>query len=114
MRERNKAIRAKTFRAWFKANLREYARDIAEHGADCGYPHITYTSDTCRIFDKFAEEIWEMVVEQADSAGENPAEYISQFRRADMLDNWDSFRNLMVWFACEEVAREMTDKERRL
>lgn len=46
-------IRAKNFRHWFGANLREYARDIANHGADAGYPHITYTSDTVKVFDKF-------------------------------------------------------------
>jgi hypothetical protein len=39
-------IRAKTFRAWFKANLQESARDIASHGADCGFPCITYTCET--------------------------------------------------------------------
>jgi hypothetical protein len=35
-----------TFREWFKQNLAEdYGRDIANHGADAGYPHIT-TADT--------------------------------------------------------------------
>jgi hypothetical protein len=30
-------IRAKNFRSCFKANLREHARDIANHGADADY-----------------------------------------------------------------------------
>lgn len=103
-------IRSKTFRDWFNANLKENARDIANHGADAGYPHITYTSDTVKIFDRFADEIWEMAVEEADAMGcKNVAEMIAGFGRADMLSSYDTFRNLMVWYACETLAREMED-----
>jgi len=103
-------IRATEFRVWFKANLREYARDIAGHGADAGYPYITYTSDTVRIFDRFADEIWEMAVDEAEEMGcKNVAEMIAGFGRADMLSGFDQFKNLMVWYACEKVAREMVD-----
>jgi hypothetical protein len=99
-----------SFGEWFKENLSDYAKDIAEHGADAGYPHITYTRDCCRIFDQFADQIWEMAVEDAEEFGnKNVAEMIAGFNRADMLDSWDQFRNLMVWYACEKVARELTD-----
>lgn len=102
-------IRAKTFRAWFNANLKDRAADIANHGADGGYPCITYTSDCCRIFDHFAEEIWEMIAQDADDFGhKSTAEFIAGFRRADMCADWDSFRTLLVWYACEKVARENT------
>jgi hypothetical protein len=100
-------IRAKNFRSWFRANLRDSARDIANHGADCGYPCITYTSDTVKIFDRFGDEIWNMAVEEADSLGcKNVADMIAGFRRSDMLDDLTTFKNLMVWFACEMLARE--------
>jgi hypothetical protein len=102
-------IRAKNFRSWFKANLRDYAQDIASHGADCGYPYITYTWDTVKIFDKFAREIWDMAVEDAGSLGcRNVCEMIAGFRRSDMIDDIDQFKCLMVWFACEKVAHERT------
>lgn len=105
-------IRAKDFRAWFKANLRESARDIARHGADAGYPYITYTSDTVAIFDKFAEEIWDMAHADAEEFGaKNVCEFVAGFGRADMLFSYDGFKNLMVWYACEKVAREI-DNER--
>ena len=97
----------KTFRSWFIANLSESARDIANHGADAGYPSITYTSDCCVIFDAYADEIWTMAQEMADDMGENVAQMIGGFRRADMLESWDTFRNLMVWFACETIAHEL-------
>ncbi len=93
-------IRAKTFRAWFNVNLRGSARDIANHGADCGYPCITYIRDTIKIFDRFEDEIWEMAVDHAEELGcKNVAEMISGFRRNDMLSNIATFKNLMVWYA---------------
>lgn len=101
-------IRSKTFRAWFNANLRDSARGIANHGADAGYPCITYTSDTVKIFDHFADEIWEMAVQDAEEFGnKNVCEMIAGFSRSDMLGSFDQFRNLMVWYACEKVAREL-------
>jgi len=101
------AITETTFKAWFKANLDENARDIARHGADAGYPHITYTRDTVEIFDAFGDEIWDMAVEDAEEMGcKNVAEMISGFGRADMLSGLDQFKNLMVWYACEKIARE--------
>lgn len=101
-------IRARNFRAWFNANLRASARDIANNGADCGYPCITYTSDTIKIFDRFEDEIWEMAVDDAEQLGcKNVAEMIAGFRRDDMLANIATFKNLMVWYACETLAREL-------
>lgn len=102
-------IRAKHFRAWFNANLRASARDIANYGADSGFPCITYTADTIKIFDRFADEIWDMAVKEAECCGcKNVAEMVAGFRRSDMLADLSTFKNLMVWFACETVANELT------
>jgi hypothetical protein len=104
---RSLRIRASDFRSWFNANLRQYARDIARHGADCGFPGISYNADTVCIFDRFADEIWEMAVADASDMGHaNVAEMIAGFSRADMLVDFDCFKNLMVWYACEKLAQE--------
>lgn len=101
-----------SFTNWFKANLRQYAQDIASHGADCGFPYITYTADTVEIFDKFANEIWEMAVEDAEDLGyKNVTAMIAEFNRSDMLSDFDSFKNLMVWYACEKLAHQLIDAE---
>jgi hypothetical protein len=103
-------IRAKCFEDWFKANLHEYKEDIANHGADAGYPKITYTADTVKIFDKFGDEIWEMAVEDAEDMGyKNAAAMIAEFVRSDMLSDFNSFKNLMVWYACEKLAQQLTN-----
>lgn len=99
--------RATSFRAWFNANLKDHAGDIARHGADCGFPSISYTSDAVCIFDRFEDEIWEMAVAAAEDMGyANVAEMIASFKRSDMLANYATFKNLMVWYACEKVAQE--------
>lgn len=98
----------KRFTSWFNASLKQHARDIAERGADCGFPCITYTAGTICIFDRFEDEIWDMAVERAESLGcKNVTDMIAAFRRADMLNNIGTFKNLMVWFACEKIAREI-------
>ena len=103
-------IRSRSFQNWFKANLHEYAADIASHGADAGYPKITYTAHTVKIFDKFADEIWDMAVEDAEAMGyKNVAAMIAEFGRSDMLSSIDSFKNLMVWYACEKFAQQLTN-----
>jgi len=105
-----RSLRAKTFKNWFDHNLKEYAGDIANHGADCGYPYITYTRDTVRLFDRYGSAIWEMAVEDAESMGHrNVAEMLAEFRRTDMMDDLDRFKNLMVWYACEKLARDLED-----
>jgi hypothetical protein len=38
----------------------------------------------------------------------NVASMIAEFGRSDMLDTFDSFKNLMVWYACEKLAQQLT------
>ena len=101
-----------TFEDWFKDNMIEYAKDIASHGADAGYPHITYTAHTVEIFDKFASEIWEMAVEDAEAMGyKNVAEMVAEFGRSDMLENLNNTKSLMVWYGCEKIARQLVNEK---
>jgi hypothetical protein len=100
------------FKEWFEENLYEYAKDIASYGADMGFPYISYTSDCVKLWEKYGVSIWKYAVEQAKQLGyTNVAKMISSFSRADMLESLDSFYNLMVWYACEEIAREITDQQ---
>ena len=97
-----------TFKQWFDANLAEYAEDIANNGADAGFPHITYTNETVEIYDAHESEIYEMLNEDADSFGcKNVDEMVSTFSRSDMLSWPEGRKNLLVWYACERVAHEL-------
>lgn len=98
-----------TFKAWLLATLdTDQIRDLASHGADVGWPGLTYTKDCAELFDTYGGEIWDMAVQTAEDQGaKNVAELIATFRRSDMLDDLSTFKNLMVWFAAEEYARQL-------
>ena len=99
------------FSDWFKEHLGESAQDIAQHGADCGWPFITYTKDCVELYDRFAEEIWEMLVEDSESLGhKNPMEFVATFKRSDMTETPDLFKNLLFWFACERLAHSLFEE----
>lgn len=101
--------RCKTFRAFMERHLKDEMRDIANHGADAGYAYLTYTRDTVELFDAYADEIWEMARAMADDLGsKNVMEMVSGFQRAEMAETLDGFKNLMVWFAAEEISRQVT------
>ena len=99
-------------RDWFDRYLAHYADDIASHGADAGYPRITYTADCVAIFDAYDAEIWDMVVEEAYGCGyDSVMAMIAGFNRVDMAEEIETFKALMVWYACEKIAREIVDEQ---
>lgn len=102
-------LRARTFKDWLRANLSAgELRDLANHGADTGWYGLTYTSDTVKLFDRYGEEMWEVLVRMADDFGnKNVADLMAGFNRADMMHSVDGFKNLVVWAVAEEYAREM-------
>lgn len=104
-------IRAANFEAWMKRNLsRGQMRDLAAHGADAGWPGLTYYKDTCKLYEKYKDEIWEWLLEDAESFGQGVFEMIGLFGSAKDVGSCDQFENLMVWYAAERVARELTDE----
>ncbi len=51
-----------TFQAWLLATLDpEQIEDLASHGADAGFPCLTYTADCVELFERFEQEITEAV-----------------------------------------------------
>ena len=103
------AIRAKSFRAWMKAHFDEGSlRDLAQYGAQSGFPGLTYYKDTGALYDKFHDEIWEVLYEDAESMGhKNILEMLGTFGGAENVGTDDQFKNLLVWYMAERVAREL-------
>lgn len=96
-----------TFRDWVKENLGDYLGDIAAHGADAGYPYITYTADTVQLYDRFEQDIYDALNEDAEEFGyDNPEALIATFNRSDMLEWPEGRKNLLVWYFVERVANE--------
>lgn len=102
-------IRAKSFRAWMQNHFgTSELSDIATHGADAGWAGLTYYSDTCKLYNRFQSEIWEMLLEDAESMGQNVFEMMAGFGGAKDVGSCQQFENLMTWYAAERVARELS------
>lgn len=105
-------VRPATFEAWLRETLdADQISDLADHGADTGWPGLTYNADVAETFDVYAEEIWDLAAETAEEMGEpNVAALVSKFQRADMLGSYLTFKVLMVWFAAETIANRITEE----
>lgn len=86
-------------------------RDVAEHGADGGFPGFSYYSDTVAFYNEHADAIWDMLGDLADDMGETPIGVIAGFRIAKDIQSDDQFKNALAWFALEEVARDITEND---
>lgn len=85
-------------------------RDAGSYGADAGWSGFSYTSDCVEFFEANAEAIWDMLAEDAEGFGYNVAGFVAGFQRADMLDSYDGFRNLLAWYALEKVGQWLNDR----
>ena len=103
------------FKLWFDENLKDSAKDISNHGADMGFPHITYYSDTTKLYNTYRKDIMNMLQEEVDCCDyKDTIELLKIFNRQDMLEGFfktlkhdDSSKCLLVWFAVEEFSRQI-------
>jgi len=100
-------------------NLKEYASDICNHGADAGVPGFIYYTDTNAFTTRNHALIMELLNNYADDFGINALELLNGFNCFkdmnehgifDGLTNKNSddrttIYNGLAWFALEEVAR---------
>ena len=111
-------IRGKTFAEFLRyafggrtEEAESSIRDLARHGADGGWPLLTYTSDVVRVYDKFEDEIWEMLFEDADDFGTPWWEMLGSMASRNPVGSADQFKNLLVWYAAERTAQRMFPDE---
>ena len=87
--------------------------DVLTNGASVGWPGFTYYVDTVEFYRKYEEEIWDLLDEQYDTSGlyGNIIEFIGSFNGAKDVGNLTQFKNLLAWYALEEVARYKIEDE---
>lgn len=111
MSKQNKAG-LKSFKEWMATNFEHYQlADIVNHGIEGGFPGLTYYSETIELYKQFEEEIWDMLEEDAESEGKSALELIASFGGAKNVCSGAQFENLLVWYAAERVAHELTQGE---
>lgn len=85
-------------------------RDVAKRGADAGWAGFVYYNETSKFYDDNHKEIWDLLGDMADDVGSKSIlELLSGFGAAGTVENDDTFKNLLAWFALEEVARALED-----
>lgn len=97
---------------WVRDNYdTDQINDIMEHGCSAGVNGLIYYAETAEVYQKFQAEIWEVVCDVAEGMGEAPLQLIAGFNGAKEVYDDAQFKNLLVWFAVEEAARNLRGVE---
>ena len=104
-------IRSKTFKQWMlRSFTNKELSDIATRGARMGCPGMLYYRDTSHLYQKFKDEIWNILVDDMKvSDYDNIFDFMSQTfsKRSKEVETKNQFEALLVWFAAERIAREV-------
>ena len=99
---------AKTFKEWFTNQYEdEDIKEIYLHGCESGCAGgLIYYSETNALYDKYADEIHEIVYDYfTDSGMSIPSEI------TDRLGCLEHFKNQMVWTCAEILASEIVNMQ---
>ena len=100
---------------WVINNLEEgQIADVILEGCQSGIvSELIYYADSCAFYEKFEGEIWDRLDQMSCDMGEaSILHLIASFNGAKSVGSHDQFRNLLAWWACEDVCREIiADKE---
>jgi hypothetical protein len=105
-----------SIKEWVINNLEEgQVAEVVLHGCSGGVvSELIYYADSCAFYEKYKEEIWQRLYNSAQDCDEhqNCLHYTSTFNGGCDVASDDQFRNLLAWWACEDVCREIiADKE---
>ena len=85
-------------------------KDIAEHGCAGGTGGLIYYNEVVAFYAAHEANIWEILVEAADAAGEPVLKMVSDLI-ADKVTSETTFKNYVVWLAVEIKAQELMEKQ---
>ena len=106
-----------SIKEWILNNLEEgQIADVILEGCQSGIvSELIYYSDSCAFYEKYEGEIWDRLDQTSCEMGEESILHlIASFNGSRSVGSHDQFRNLLAWWACEEVCREVImEKEDR-
>ena len=84
-------------------------QDIATHGCESGCAGgMIYYSETIALFDKYRDELFEIVGNYREAVGDD--EDLPEYVRRN-AGTFGTFANAMVWTAAEIIANELINEE---
>lgn len=100
-----------TFEEWLRETLEPTSiEDLAQYGADTGWPGLSYYSDTVELYNEYSEEIWDALADDAEDFGhDHPLELVATFGGAKDVYSATQFKNLLVWYMAERTARRLSE-----
>ena len=99
-----------SIKEWIINNLEEgQIADVILEGCQSGIvSELIYYADTEAFYEKFKEEIWDRLSNMADDMGEpSILHLIVTFNGSKEVGSELQLRNLLAWWACEDVCREV-------
>ncbi len=101
-----------TFKDWIQAKFsRTELADLCNYGAQAGWSGLIYYSETTALYEQYHTDIWELLREDCDGQGHKSIpELIASFGGAGVQTD-EQFKNLLVWYAAEKIAFEITQGE---
>ena len=97
-----------SIKEWILNNLEEgQIADVILEGCQSGIvSELIYYSDSCAFYEKYKEEIWDRLSDLADDMGEpSILHLIVTFNGSKEVGSELQLRNLLAWWAAEEVCR---------
>ena len=82
-------------------------KDIATHGCSGAVAGIIYYYETTKFHAAHEKEIWDLLYEHAQDAGEKLMDYIAAISIMKDVGSHAQFLNALVWWAVEVRAQEM-------
>jgi hypothetical protein len=121
-------MKSTTFRAWLLDALEaDQIRELTQYGAAAGFPGLTYYADTVALYERFTDEIWDALTDDAGNFGQasalvyaatlNRAEhvesalvYAATLNGAEHVESDHQFKNLLVWYMAERTAMYLVEE----
>ena len=98
-------------REWLRNGEKEnifLIKDIATHGCIGGVNGLIYYWETTKFHADHEKEIWDLLYEYAQDAGEKLMDYIAAIPIMENVGSHAQFLNALVWWAVEVRAQELT------
>ena len=102
-----------TFKDWMTDQFEhDELVDLCNHGAQGGFSGLIYYHETTALYDQYHQNIWDMIWRDREVFDMRTClELLASFSGAKDVRSDVQFKNLLVWYAAEQIAFELTQGE---